>query len=435
MSIFSIGIILTLIFFCVLASGLWISFTLLLLGIVGMMLNGNDWGFVAATTVWSGLSVWSLTALPLFLWMGEILFRTKLSQNLFDGLSVWFDRIPGKLLHANILSCGVFAAVSGSSAATVATIGNISLTHLSRLGYGRSITLGTLGGSGTLGLLIPPSIVLIVFGVAADVSISRLFIAGIFPGLLLISLFSLYVIIYTKFNPDSVPDTTHDHADYKTKLKATLKLLPVMTLILGVLGSIYAGVATPNEAAAVGVAGSLLLACLDGSLTRKSFIEGLLGAVKMNSMLLFIIGSANVLSIAMAYIGIPRELAEWIGSLNISTGSMLVLLSIMFIVLGCFLDGISIILLTTSVIMPVIQNAGIDLIWFGIFLVVLVEMAQITPPVGFNLFVLQSLTGDNLFKIAIYTLPFFFIMMFFLLIIWLFPEIVTYLPNAMTVRH
>ncbi|MBL0691275.1 MAG: TRAP transporter large permease subunit [SAR324 cluster bacterium] len=434
MSIYLIGIILTFIFFAALASGMWVSFALLGIGILGLMFNGNDWGFISAGTVWSGLSVWSLSALPMFLWMGEILFRTKLSKNLFDGLSVWFNRVPGKLLHTNILSCGIFAAVSGSSAATVATIGNITLTHMKRLGYERSISIGTLGGSGTLGLLIPPSIVLIVFGVAADVSVARLFMAGVFPGILLMSLFSLYVIVYVKLNPSAVPSTKDSHITGLEKWKATLKLIPVLSLILGVLGSIYAGIATPTEAAAIGVVGSLLLGKLDGSLSKRNFIEGLLGAVRLNAMLLFIIGAANVLSISMAYIGIPRELASWIGGLGVSSGVLLIFLAFLFIILGCFLDGISIILLTTSVILPIIKSAGIDLIWFSIYLVLLVEMAQITPPVGFNLFVLQSLTHENIFRIAKHTLPFFFIIMLTVFIIWLFPDIVTYLPRVMTSR-
>ena len=435
MSVVTIGILLGLLLFLALGSGLWVSFTLLFLGMLGMFLNGNDWGIVSANVAWSGVSVWSLTALPMFLWMGEILFRTKLSKNLFDGLSIWFDRIPGKLLHANILSCGIFAAVSGSSAATVATIGNITLSHLERLGYKKSLSIGTLGGSGTLGLLIPPSIVLIVYGVAADVSIARLFAAGILPGIMLIVFFSSYVIIYCKIKPDAVPADSKETYSFLEKIKISVKLLPVLVLIVGVIGSIYVGVATPNEAAAIGVIGSLILGALDGSLSRKIIVDGLLGAVRINAMLLFIIVSANVLTIAMAYIGIPRELAEWIGSLNLSQGWLLLLLGIMYLILGCFLDGISIILLTTSVILPVIQSAGFDLIWFGIFLVFLVEIAQITPPVGFNLFVLQSLTKENIFRLCLYTMPFFIIILFSIVIIWIFPDIVTYLPTKMLTRQ
>lgn len=431
MSILSIGVIIALLLLLLLASGLWVSFVLLLLGMLGLMMNGNDWGHIAAGSIWSSLSVWSLTALPMFLWVGEILFRTKLSKNLFDGLAVWLKPIPGKLFHANILSCGIFAAVSGSSAATVATIGNISLGHLQKLGYKKSLLFGTLGGSATLGLLIPPSIVLIVFGVAADVSIARLFIAGILPGLLLLTLFSIYVIVYCKIFPDSVPKTDATDDLRSNKIKASLKLLPVLSLIISVIGSIYTGTATPNEAAAIGVVGSLVLAKLDGSLTKKIFIEGLLGAVRINSMLLFIIAAASVLSIAMAYIGIPRELVNIIAQMQLSTGMLLILLGFLFLLLGCFLDGISIILLTISVILPVIQQANIDLIWFGIFLVLLVEMAQITPPVGFNLFVLQSMTGENIFKIAYYTLPFFLLIVAALFILWFFPEIATYLPSRM----
>lgn len=436
MSALTIGVILLGVLFLVLGGGLWISFALLSIGILGMFLNGNDWGIVAASSSWSALSVWSLTALPMFMWMGEILFRTRLSQNLFDGLSIWLNRVPGKMLHINVLSCGIFAAISGSSAATVATIGNITLPQLNRLGYGKEISIGSLGGAGTLGLLIPPSIVLIVYGVAADVSIARLFIAGVFPGILIICLFIIFILMYGWIKPNTIPKgvEVNNQLPFLEKIKASFKLLSIMLLIIFVLGSIYFGICTPNEAAAIGVVGSLILGYLDGSLTVKNLREGILGALTTSSMLLFIIACANVLSIAMAYIGIPRELAGLVTSMNVSNGVLLIFLAVAFIVLGCFLDGISIILLTTSVILPVIQQAGIDLIWFGIFLVLIVEMAQITPPVGFNLFVLQSLTGENILKISKYCFPFFLVIMVAVYIIWLFPEIVTFLPQYMTTR-
>lgn len=431
MSMMMIAGILLLLLFVLLACGLWVSLSLLCISIVGYLLidNGN-WGNIVATISWASVSGWSLAPLPLFIWMGEILFRSGLSRNLFDGLSIWLNRIPGRLFHVNILSSGLFAAVCGSSAATVATVGNITLPQLKRLGYKESFFIATLGGSGTLGLLIPPSIMMIIYGVAAQISVSRLFMAGIFPGILMIALFMGYTVIYNLIYPDAAPKT--QLAGNKDKWRATLKLLPVILLIIAVLGSIYAGIASPTEASAVGVLGALILTKIEGSLTWRVFKDGLMSTVKTSSMLLFIIVAASVLTNSMGFIGLPNGLAQYVQTLNLSSGQLLIALTILFVVLGCFLDGISVILLTTATILPMVQAAGIDLIWFGIFLVIVVEMAQITPPVGFNLFVLQALSGKDLAKIARYTLPFFLLLLFALVLIWWFPEIVTWLPHTMT---
>jgi len=343
------------------------------------------------------------------------------------------NHLPGRLLHVNILGCGIFAAVSGSSAATVATIGRMTAPELQQRGYPESMVLGTLAGSGTLGLLIPPSIILIVYGVSAEISISRLFIAGALPGLMLVLLFMGYTTIWSHLNRHLFPPL-EPAVPLAQKFRASWKLLPVMALILFVLGSIYGGFATATEAAVIGVVGSLLLSWLGGDLSWPTFTQSLMGATRTSCMIMFILAGAAFLTIAMGFTGIPSMLAQQIAALQLSAAWLLVVLTLFFIVMGCFLDGISVVVLTTSVVLPMVEQAGIDLLWFGIYLVMVVEMAQITPPVGFNLFVLQGLTGKNILRIARYALPFFFLLMLAVVLISLFPEIATWLPQQMTQR-
>jgi C4-dicarboxylate transporter DctM subunit len=427
-----IGGILLVVLFGFLASGLWVALSLLMVAISGMILLGNDaFGLIYATSTWGAVSDWSLAALPLFIWMGEILFRTRLSNDLFEGLTPWLGRVPGRLLHVNILSCGLFAAVSGSSAATAATIGKMTLPELKKQGYDDKMAIGTLAGSGTLGLLIPPSIILIVYGVAAEVSIGRLFIAGALPGIMLVLLFMGYTMYWALRNPSKVPSDTVYYS-WSVKLKALLKLIPVALLVLFVLGSIYGGLTTPTEAAAFGVVGALLLAFTGRSLTKESLFGSLMGATKTSCMILLILAGAAFLTVAMGFIGLPRMLAESIAAMELSPYLLLFILTLLFVVLGCFLDGISVVVLTTSVVLPMVLQAGIDPLWFGIYIVLVVEMSQITPPVGFNLFVLQSLTGRDMIFISKAAMPFFFLLLFAVLIVTVFPGIVTWLPSEMT---
>ncbi|MRI34238.1 C4-dicarboxylate ABC transporter permease [Endozoicomonas sp. OPT23] len=431
MSVITIGMILLFALFALLASGFWVALSLLSVGIIGMMALGNDsFGLIYATTTWGAVSDWSLAALPLFIWMGEILFRTRLSQDLFDGLSPWLRRIPGQLFHVNILSCGMFAAVSGSSAATAATIGRLTLPELKRQGYDDKMAIGTLAGSGTLGLLIPPSIILIVYGVAAEVSIGRLFIAGVIPGLTLIGLFVGFTAVWSMLNKEKMPKP--DYSGALSKRRALIRLVPLATLILFVLGSIYSGITTPTEAAAFGVLGSLVLAWKSDALDWQNFKASLMSAMRTSCMIILILAGAAFLTVAMGFIGIPRMLAESIADMNLSIYMLLLLLTLMFVVLGCFLDGISVVVLTTSVVLPMVLQAGIDPLWFGIYIVLVVEMSQITPPVGFNLFVIQSLTGRNIFYVAKAALPFFFLLMLAVVMIVALPEMVTWLPAKMT---
>ncbi|UYG09628.1 TRAP transporter large permease [Halomonas sp. M4R1S46] len=414
-----------------LGSGVWVAFSLLGLGWVALsQFTTIPTGDVMASDIWGASYSWELTALPMFIWMGEILFRSRLADDMFTGLSPWMQRIPGRLLHTNVVGCGLFAAVSGSSAATCATMGRMTIPELTRRGYDEQLVIGTLAGSATLGLLIPPSIILIVYGVATDQSIARLFIAGIFPGLLLISLFAGYLMLWAWRYPDKVP-AADARVGWAERLRRSRRLIPLLGLIIGVIGSIYAGLASPTEAAAVGVVLSLLLAKVQGSMDRLVFRDALLGAVRTSCMIAFILAGASFLTAAMGFTGLPSDLAAWIGTLGLSPVMLLAALTVLFILLGCFLDGISVVVLTTSILLPMVEAAGIDLIWFGIYLVIVVEMSQITPPIGFNLFVLQGMTGRNILSIAWAALPFFFLMMLGVVLIGLFPEIVTYLPSAM----
>ncbi|MGB0959185.1 MAG: TRAP transporter large permease [Halocynthiibacter sp.] len=431
MTVGILSVILLILLFALLGSGVWVAFALMAVGIAAMALFSNaPLGLVLATTIWGHSNSWALAALPLFIWMGEILFRSKLSDDMFTGLSPWMNRLPGRLLHVNIFGCGIFAAVSGSSAATAATIGKLSIPELARRGYPEKLMIGTLAGSATLGLLIPPSIILIVYGVATEQSIARLFVAGILPGLLLVALFVGYVVVWALLNRDQLPEEVFEFS-FKEKLHRSRRLIPVMLLIGGVIGSIYAGIASPTDAAAVGVVLALILSWHSGSLNKKSFAEGLMGATKTSCMIAFILAGASFLTVAMGFTGIPRSLAEWIGGMHLSTHALLAALTVFFIIMGMFLDGISVVVLTTSVIMPMVQQVGIDPLWFGIYVVIVVEMSQITPPVGFNLFVLQSLTGRNILVIARAAFPFFVLMIVALAIIIAVPEIVTFLPNNM----
>lgn len=428
-----LGITLLLVFalFAILGSGVWIGLTLSGVAWIGMQLfSSRPAGDAMAVTIWGSASSWTLTALPLFVWMGEILFRTRLSNDMFRGLAPWMQSLPGRLLHVNVVGCAIFAAVSGSSAATCATIGKMSLPELQRRGYPDGISIGSLAGAGTLGLLIPPSIIMIVYGVSAEVSIAQLFIAGVLPGVMLALLFSGWLVFWALRNPSLVPPADQ-RLSFGAKVKESRYLIPVILLIAAVLGSIYSGIATATEAAAVGVVGSLAISAAQGSLTWQTFKDSLLGGTRLYCMIALILAGAAFLTLSMGYIGLPRHLAEWIGALGLSQWQLLLVLMLFYIVLGCFLDGISMVVLTMGVILPTIQKAGIDPLWFGIFIVLVVEMAQITPPVGFNLFVLQGMTGREIGWIARVTLPFFFLMIAAVALIYWFPQIVTFLPQQM----
>ncbi len=414
-----------------LGSGIWVALSMIGVSAIGMMLfTSRPVGDAMATTIWGTSSSWTLTALPLFVWMGEILFRTKLSENLFKGLSPWMQKLPGGLIHVNVVGCALFAAISGSSAATVATVGKMSIPELRKRNYPEKILLGSLAGSGTLGLLIPPSIILIIYGVAVQESIAKLFIAGIIPGIMIALIFMSYVIIWSLINKKSMPKMIEDYS-FLEKIKRSKQLLPVIILILAVIGSIYTGIATATEAASLGVVGALILSYFQKSLTLKTFKSSLLGATKTSCMIAFILAGSTFLSLAMGFTGLPRNLALWIQNMELSPYVLIFVLMIFYIILGMFLDGISAVVLTMAIIEPMIRQAGFDMIWFGIFLVIVVEMAQITPPVGFNLFVLQGMAKKDMGYIARSAFPLFLLMVLAVILVVIFPEIALWMPEQM----
>ena len=428
-------ILLTIFFISVLliflGSGIWVAISMVGVSSIGMMLfTTRPVGDAMATTIWGASSSWTLTALPLFVWMGEILFRTKLSENLFEGLSPWMQKLPGGLVHVNVVGCALFAAISGSSAATVATVGKMSIPELRKRKYPESILLGSLAGSGTLGLLIPPSIILIIYGVTVQESIAKLFIAGIVPGIMIALIFMTYVMIWSLINKKSMPTFKQDFS-LMEKVRKSGKLIPVILLIVSVIGSIYTGIATATEAASLGVVGALILSYFQKSLSLKTFKESLLGATKTSCMIAFILAGATFLSLAMGFTGLPRNLALWIEGMELSPYVLIFVLMIFYIILGMFLDGISAVVLTMAIIEPMIRQAGFDMIWFGVFLVIVVEMAQITPPVGVNLFVLQGMANKDMGYIARSAFPLFLLMIFAVILVVIFPEIALWMPEQM----
>ena len=428
-------ILLTIFFISVLmfflGSGIWVALSMIGVSAIGMMLfTSRPVGDAMATTIWGTSSSWTLTALPLFVWMGEILFRTRLSENLFKGLSPWMQKLPGGLIHVNVVGCALFAAISGSSAATVATVGKMSIPELRKRNYPEKILLGSLAGSGTLGLLIPPSIILIIYGVAVQESIAKLFIAGILPGIMIALIFMSYVIFWSLINKKQMPKIIEEYSIFE-KIKRSKQLLPVIFLISAVIGSIYTGIATATEAASLGVVGALILSYFQKSLTLETFKTSLLGATKTSCMIAFILAGSTFLSLAMGFTGLPRNLAMWIQNMDLSPYVLIFVLMIFYIILGMFLDGISAVVLTMAIIEPMIRQAGFDMIWFGIFLVIVVEMAQITPPVGFNLFVLQGMANKDMGYIARSAFPLFLLMVLAVILVVIFPEIALWLPEQM----
>jgi tripartite ATP-independent transporter DctM subunit len=420
--------------FLLLASGLWIGVTLLVVGFIALFFfTPAPAGSLLASTVWDSSWSWALTALPLFIWMGEILFRSRLSEDMFRGLAPWLGWLPGRLLHVNILGCGVMAAVSGSSSVTCATIGRMSMPELRKRGYHEGMAIGTLAGSGTLGLLIPPSIMMIVYGITAQVSIGRLFIAGFLPGFMMIGLFMAYTAVWAAFNPTQIP-ADDLKMSFGQKIWNARRLIPVVLLILAVLGSIYGGVATPTEAAVMGVVGALILAAVSRTLSLETFRESLLGAVRTSCLIGLILVGAAFVTTAMAFTGLPAAMAKWVNGLGLSPVGLIFILTLLYIVLGCFLDGVSMIVLTAPVVLPMVQAQQMDLLWFGIYIVLVVEMAQITPPVGFNLYVLQNLTGRDIWTVTKASAPFFALLCAGVVLITIWPEIVLVLPRQMSGR-
>ncbi len=431
MNTLEVAAILIALLFALLAGGLWIAMAMSVVGWFGLQFFTTSPPEASLfQSFWGASASWTLAALPLFVWMGEILFRTRLSEDMFEGLAPFLGWLPGRLMHVNILGCGIFAAVSGSSAATCATIGKVALPELKKRGYDERMSLGSLCGAGTLGLLIPPSIIMIVYAVAAEVSILKMFIAGVLPGIVLIALFSGCIAVWALLHPDKTPAST-EALTLKEKVHRARNLIPCIVLIVFVMATMFTGYATATEAAAVGVLGSLAIAWWSGTLNWESFRASLMGATRLSCMIMFILAGAAFMSSCMAFTGVPRAMAEWVASLHMSRYGLLAVLTLIYILLGMVIDGISMIVLTMTIVLPMVQAAGIDLIWFGIFIVILVEIAQITPPVGFNLFVLQTMTGRDINYVARASVPFFFMMLLALLAIIVVPGLATWLPDAL----
>jgi tripartite ATP-independent transporter DctM subunit len=434
MDLLTLALLLLVLLCMLLGFGLWISMSLAAVGWIAIATMHPSPGLFLATAMWDSTGSWTLSALPMFIWMGEILFRTKLSEELFNGLSPWVRWLPGRLLHVNILACGIFGSVSGSSAATCATVSKIALPELRRRGYDERVAIGSLATAGTLGIMIPPSIIMVVYAVAAEVSIVRVFIAGMIPGMVVMALFSAYIAVWALLNPSKQPPK-EAAMPFPAKIRASAQLIPCSLLIIGVIGTMFVGWATATEAAGFGVIGSLILAALTGSLTWRNFIDGLMGATRLSCMIMFILAGAAFLTKAMALTGIPGALASGVAALNLGPYGIITILTIVYLILGTALDGTSMIVLTTSVVVPMIQQAGFDLIWFGIFIVLLVEIAEITPPLGFNLFVMQTMTGKEQTEVAMASLPFFMLLLVTVVLITLFPVmLVTGLPEWLLQR-
>ena len=420
--------------FFLLGSSVWVGLSLIGVAWIGIELfTSRPAGDAMITTIWTGASSWTLTALPLFIWMGEILYRTRLSEDMFKGLSPWMRWLPGGLLHTNIAGCTLFAAVSGSSAATLTTVGKMSIPELRKRGYPEYMIIGTLAGAATLGLMIPPSLTLIVYGVSINESITKLFMAGVIPGLILSLLFMLYIVFWYVYFPNERPEN-NDSIGLKQMFSESKFLLPILALVIVVIGSMYFGWATATEAAAVGVVGALTLAFSQGSLTWKTFSNSLMGATRTSAMIALILMGAAFLSLSMGFTGLPRALANYIDGLNLSPIVLIASLTIFYIILGMFLDGISSVVLTMAIVEPMIRQAGIDVIWFGIFVVVVVEMAQVTPPIGFNLFVLQGMTKHEISYIAKTAIPMVGLMILMVIILVIWPELATWLPDTIRQR-
>ncbi len=436
----TLTIVLLIVMFAFLLSSIWIGVSLMLTGIFGMLIFKvnlppaiNIWdkiGDLLSSSLYDSLNSWSLAALPMFILMGELLYKSSISTRLFNGLIPWLTKVPGRLLHINVAACSLFAAVSGSSAATTATVGKITLAELKKRGYSKSLSIGSLAGSGTLGFLIPPSLIMIIYGVLSNVSIGKLFIAGILPGILLASSYALYIIIAASIDKNAVP-VQEEKITWSMRLHSLKDLLPIFLLITLVLGSIYAGFATPTEAAALGVLGSIILGFYFKSLDFEVFKTAILNAIKTTVMISFIIAGAGFLSQVVGFLGIARALSEYIASLGLSPYMLIFVVGIMYMILGMMLDGISMVVMTLPIVLPIITAAGYDPLWFGIFLVLMVELSQITPPVGFSLFVIQSISGEKIDYILKATFPFFVIMILIVVVLTLFPEITFYLPSKM----
>lgn len=413
--------------------GIWIFAGLIMVGVSALYLvAGFDLdriGAITASVVSSKAVSWELAAVPMFIWMGDIIFRTDISVRLFKGLSPIVSRIPGGLLHTNVLGCTMFAAISGSSNATTATVGRITVPELLRRGYDLKLASGSLAGAGTFGLLIPPSIAMIIYGVLANVSIVKLFAAGIVPGLMLATLFSCYIAMMAILRPETAPD--RERASLSEMLRGMIDLAPIMLLMGTVLGSIYSGLATPSEAAAVGIAIAVAITLGTGQFSTKLMADTLMTTIRISAMICILVASASFLSAAFAFMHLPSMITQTFEAMSLSPFGLIVVLAAIYVLLGMFIDGTSMTVLTVPIAVPLITQAGFDPIWFGVFLVIMIELSAITPPVGLNLYILQGLTNTDLMPTILAALPFFILLCVGTVLIVAFPQIALWVPSLL----
>jgi C4-dicarboxylate transporter DctM subunit len=426
-SLFTVGLLVAL-----LALGVWISIALLVTGMSGLYVSGGAKTMLALGSIaWNSVNSFTLTPVPLFIVMGAVILRCGIAERFYAGLTPWLRFLPGGLLQTNIVACSVFAAACGSSVATAGTIGTVSITQLQKRGYDSPMIFGSLAAGGTLGILIPPSIVMIIYCSIVDESVAKLFIAGVVPGIVLALLFMAYIAVRCLLNPALAPSSEDDRASMRD-LRSLLDVIPLFALIVFVMGSIYTGWATATEAAAIGVLASFGIAAAYGGLTWQNVRQAHTEAVRTTCMVLFIVVAAQVFSYALVHSGVSRGVTEYVLSLELSSFTLFLAIAVLYIVLGCLIDGSSMMLLTLPVLYPIITAAGFDLVWFGVAVVVLVEIGMITSPIGLNLFVLHGLSNGRPFsEVASGSLPYVLIMLCFLLLLWFVPELALWLPGQM----
>ena len=409
-----------------------VAFAILLVGTLGGYLAfGMPLVEMMGGVVWGTLNNPVMTAIPLFMLLGELLLRGGIADRMFDVLAAWLGRLPGGLLHSNIGTCALFSATSGSSVATAATVGTIALPTLGARGYPMPAALGSLAAGGTLGILIPPSVNLLVYGSLANVSVGQLFIAGVLPGLLLTGLFSLYILFA---HPDAGARDPATRLPLREKVALLRFLVPPGVIFLVVMGSIYGGLATPTESAALGVIAALYFVWRQRRLTLSLLEHCFRQAARTTGMVVLVIVCALLLNVTLSMLGTTQAVTQWVGSLGLDAYLLLALLVAFYVVLGMFMDAMSMLVLTVPVAVPMVVAVGVDPVWFGIFIVVMCEIALITPPVGMNLFVVQGLRrdGGSFGDVVRGSLPYVFIMIGFvgLLIAW--PQIALWLPETMS---
>ena len=413
--------------------GLPIAVIMVVLGVIGgVMLYGWPLLKSMGPVLWGVQNENILTAIPLFVLLGELLLRSGIADRMYGALSLWLGRLPGGLLHTNIGCCALFAATSGSSVATAATIGTVALPSLERHGYSPSRSLGSLAAGGTLGILIPPSVNLLVYGSLANVSIGQLFIAGILPGILLTAAFMAFIAVQSLLSKDK--GVSHEELPpMAERRRALVHLLPPAVIFLIVMGSIYLGIATPTESAALGVLTALGFAWRAGRLNRAFLDNCFRQTAKTTGMILLIIAAAFTLNVTLALGGVAQTMTQWVASFGLPAGGLLMALIVFYLILGMFMDVLSMQVLTIPIALPVVMAVGVDPIWFGVFVVLMCELGMITPPVGMNLYVVQAVRpGGGPFRdVVVGSIPYALIMIAFTALLILWPNVVLWLPRSM----